>query len=366
MTNEVVIVEAARSPLTQRQKYGRTYCELTVEKLLDVTVNGLLQRAKIDEDVVTTVITVGDGAASRRYAESWRNVFDHIDLHETISSTSAVKLASEAINDDPRRVVLVAGAVGGHSLHEPGQAAGQPTPRGADLWSITRKKQGDFAFASHRRARECALSGDFRREIIPLEVHLDHEMTEFIASDELRQVPEPRGALTPAGAPASNGGAGHDCRASHHNARAASGAGALVLTSAARADDLGLHPRGRLVGVEMLFDTPLTNVSVSQLESVRSYLRALEVPLNRIDQFEVPEEVAVTPLIWLEQFRLNPYMLNPRGGALAFGHLGGLEGIRCVTTMLSALEDTGGTYGVVATSDPEGSGVLLVECLNSP
>ncbi|MDA6565804.1 hypothetical protein OSK93_24220, partial [Escherichia coli] len=75
MTNEVVIVEAVRSPLTQRQLYGRIHCELAAEKLLDVTVNGLLQRAKIDEDEITTVVTVGDGAASRRHAESWRKVF---------------------------------------------------------------------------------------------------------------------------------------------------------------------------------------------------------------------------------------------------------------------------------------------------
>ncbi|RYF47382.1 MAG: acetyl-CoA acetyltransferase, partial [Comamonadaceae bacterium] len=268
MTNEVVIVEAVRSPLTQRQLYGRPHSELTVHRLLDVTVNGLLQRAKIDEDAVTTVVTVGNGAASRRYAESWRTVFDHIDLREAVSSTAALKFAVDMINDDPRRVVLVAGAAAAHSRHEPGEAPGLPTPRGADLSSITRQRQSDYASASRCRARECALSGDFRREIIPLELHLDHEMTEFIASDELRQVSEPAGALPPAAAPPSNGGAGHDYRPSHPSAHSARGAGALVLTSSGRADELGLHPRARLMGAEMLFDTPLTGVSVSHLESV--------------------------------------------------------------------------------------------------
>ncbi|WP_252189636.1 acetyl-CoA acetyltransferase [Rhodococcus sp. 3A] len=302
MTNEVVIVEAVRSPLAQRQVYGRTHSELTVPKLLDVTVDGLLQRAKIDEDMVTTVVTVGDGAASQRYAESWRKVFGHIDLHETVSSTAALIIAIDAINDDPRRVVLVAGAVGENPGHSRVKAPGRLMPQGEDLWSITRQHQSDYASASRCRARECALSGDFRREIIPLEVHLDPGMAEFIASDELRQVSEAAVALhrarTPV-APFSNGRAGQDCRPSHFSAHSASGAGALVLTSAGRADELGLHPRGRLVGAEILFDTPLTGVSVSRLESVRSYLRTRGVPLSRIDQFEVPEEVAVTRWWWL-------------------------------------------------------------------
>lgn len=370
MTNEVVIVEAVRSPLTQRQLYGRIHCELAAEKLLDVTVNGLLQRAKIDEDEITTVVTVGDEAASRRHAESWRKVFHQIDLHESISTAAAMKLASDAIKDEPRRIVLVVGATNGHSRHETGASTDRPTPQKADLRRVTQENQSEYVSASYRRARECALSGDFRREIIPLELHLDHEMTEFIASDELRQVCEPAGAHrlapTPAALPVSNGGASHDCQLSLHRAHSARGAGALVLTGARRADELGLHPRGRLVGAETLFDTPLTGVSVSHLESVRSYLRSMGVPLNRIDQFEVPEEVAVTPLIWLEEFGLNTYMLNPRGGALALGYLAEIEGIRCLTTMLSALEDTGGTYGLVATSGLDGSGLLLVECLNSP
>lgn len=369
MNNEVVIVDAMRSPLNQRPMYGRAHRELRTEELLDITVNGLLERAQVNEDEVTTIVTVGDRAAALLQAESWSKAFQRIELHDAMSATAALQFANSVVSSDPRKVVLVAGAASGNSCFDVANAKVPLPVRSTDRWRITRQNESDFASASHQRARECALSGDFRREVIPLELHLDHEVTELVASDELRQIAESTGALRLAPTSVSRLTSQTEsltCQLPHHWANAAKGAGALILTSARRADELGIHPRGRLVGVEKLFDSVLDNASASELDLVRSYLRRHGVSLDRIDQYEVPEDTARTPLIWLEEFGLNTYMLNPRGGALAFGHLAELEGIRSLATMLSALEDTGGTYGLVATSSVDGSGVVLVECLHNP
>ncbi|ANQ71269.1 acetyl-CoA acetyltransferase [Rhodococcus sp. 008] len=369
MNNEVVIVDAMRSPLTQRPMYGRAHRELRTEELLDVTVSGLLHRAKINEDEVTTIVTVGDRAAAFLQAESWSKAFQRIELHDAVSATAAIQFANNVIKSDPRKVVLVAGAASGNSWFDVPNARMKMPAQPADQWRITRQSESEFASASHQRARECALSGDFRRELIPLELHVDLEVTEFVASDELRQGAETPGALRLAPHPATNLTSQAEsltCQLPHHYANAAKGAGALVLTSASRADELGIHPRGRLVGVEILFDSDLENASTSELDLVRSYLRQHGVSPDCIDQYEVPEDTARGPLIWLTEFGINTYMLNPRGGALAFGHLAELEGIRALATMLSALEDTGGIYGLVATSSVDGSGVILVECSHNP
>lgn len=369
MNNEVVIVDAMRSPLTQRPMYGRAHRELRTEELLDVTVSGLLQRAKINEDEVTTIVTVGDRAAALLQAESWSKAFQRIELHDAISATAAIQFANHVIKSDPRKVVLVAGAASGDSCFDVPNAKVNLSAHPAVRWGITRQNESDFASASHQRARECALSGDFRRELVPLELHVDLEVTEFVASDELRQGTETPGALR--WAPQSTRKLSSQtesltCQLPHHYANAAKGAGALVITSASRADELGIHPRGRLIGVENLFDSALDNASASELDLVRSCLREHGVSLDCIDQYEVPEVTARAPLIWLTEFGINTYLLNPRGGALAFGHLSELEGIRALATMLSALEDTGGTYGLVATSSVDGSGVVLVECSHNP
>ena len=55
------------------------------------------------------------------------------------------------------------------------------------------------------------------------------------------------------------------------------------------------------------------------------------------------------PLAWLKELRelgADPERLNPRGGAIALGHPLGASGIRLMTTMLHALEDSGARYGL--------------------
>lgn len=47
-------------------------------------------------------------------------------------------------------------------------------------------------------------------------------------------------------------------------------------------------------------------------------------------------------------------VLNPRGGAIALVHPRGASGIRLMTTMLSALEDTGGRFGLQASWEAGG------------
>ncbi|ORB76697.1 hypothetical protein BST46_28660, partial [Mycobacterium timonense] len=43
---------------------------------------------------------------------------------------------------------------------------------------------------------------------------------------------------------------------------------------------------------------------------------------------------------------VDPILLKPRGGAIAFGHPLGASGARLMATMLGALEATSGRYGL--------------------
>ncbi|WP_443613601.1 hypothetical protein [Actinomadura madurae] len=74
---------------------------------------------------------------------------------------------------------------------------------------------------------------------------------------------------------------------------------------------------------------------------------ALRAPLGRIDHIEINEAFASVPLAWLAEFPdADPARVNPRGGAIALGHPLGASGARLATTMLHALEDGGGRYGL--------------------
>jgi acetyl-CoA acyltransferase len=63
------------------------------------------------------------------------------------------------------------------------------------------------------------------------------------------------------------------------------------------------------------------------------------------DAIEVNEAFASITMAWAREFKPDPALLNPRGGAIAIGHPLGASGIRLMTTMLHYLEDTGGRLG---------------------
>ena len=51
-------------------------------------------------------------------------------------------------------------------------------------------------------------------------------------------------------------------------------------------------------------------------------------------------------MAWQKELKADTERLNPRGGAIALGHPLGASGIRLMTTMLHALEDSGQRYGL--------------------
>jgi len=67
-----------------------------------------------------------------------------------------------------------------------------------------------------------------------------------------------------------------------------------------------------------------------------------------IDHFEVNEAFASVVAAWLRELRADPEKVNPRGGAIALGHPLGGSGVRLMTTMLHALEQSGGRFGLQA------------------
>jgi acetyl-CoA acetyltransferase len=75
-------------------------------------------------------------------------------------------------------------------------------------------------------------------------------------------------------------------------------------------------------------------------------LRKTGLSLEKIDHYEVNEAFAPVPLAWQKSLGADPDRLNPRGGAIALGHPLGASGARLMTTMLNALEQTGGRYGL--------------------
>ena len=75
-------------------------------------------------------------------------------------------------------------------------------------------------------------------------------------------------------------------------------------------------------------------------------LQRAGLDIGQIDAFEVNEAFASVVLAWCKELGVAPARVNRYGGAIALGHPVGASGGRLVGNLLTALEETGGRYGL--------------------
>jgi acetyl-CoA acetyltransferase family protein len=130
-----------------------------------------------------------------------------------------------------------------------------------------------------------------------------------------------------------------------NSSQLADGAAAVLIMGEDTAEELGLTPRARFHAFGLAADDPITMLT-GPIPATERVLRRSKLSLDDIDHYEVNEAFAPVPMAWAQHFGADPAKLNPHGGAIALGHPLGASGARLLTTMLYALEATGGRYGL--------------------
>ena len=93
-------------------------------------------------------------------------------------------------------------------------------------------------------------------------------------------------------------------------------------------------------------------------------LRRAGLTLDQIDLVEINEAFASVVLAWQRETGADLARVNVSGGAIALGHPLGATGARLMTTLLYALERTGGRYGMVTMCEGGGqANVTIIERL---
>jgi acetyl-CoA C-acetyltransferase/acetyl-CoA acyltransferase len=226
----------------------------------------------------------------------------------------------------------------------------------AQRWDIDRAAMDAYAIRSHRRAAAVSAAGEFQREIVPIAVPGSEHA---VIHDENVCA---AGTLMGIGTMPSRH-ADPDSRNRHpdvdwavtagNSAPAADGASAMLIVSERRARQLNVRPRARFRSFVAVADDP-DFVLPGPITATELVLKRSGMDIDQIDHFEINETFAAVPLAWLSAVGANPEFLNPRGGAIALGHPRGASGLRLMTTMLSALEDTGGRFGLQASWEAGG------------
>jgi acetyl-CoA acyltransferase len=115
------------------------------------------------------------------------------------------------------------------------------------------------------------------------------------------------------------------------------------------AKKLGLRPLARIHTTTVVGSDPLYMLT-GVIPATEKVLRRSGLTLADIDLFEVNEAFAPVVLSWAKDVdREQTGILertNVNGGAIAIGHPLGASGARIMTTLVNALEQRGGRYGL--------------------
>jgi acetyl-CoA C-acetyltransferase len=217
----------------------------------------------------------------------------------------------------------------------------------ADKWGISRQECDELGLESQTRAQRAWAEGRFEREVLPIDApDVDEEgkptgTTHRVARDEgLRETSlEALSALKPV---ARDDGV-HTAGTS---SQITDGAAAVLMTTLARAKELGLKPRARIVDQCLVGVDPVMMLT-GPIDATHRLLERTGLAMSDFDTVEINEAFASIVLAWARELQPDMARVNPNGGAIALGHPVGATGARLITTALHELERTDGTLGLV-------------------
>ncbi|HEV7678826.1 MAG TPA: thiolase family protein [Candidatus Dormibacteraeota bacterium] len=376
---EALIVDVVRSPVG-RGKAGGALAGTHPVDLLAQVLQALVARTGIDPGAVDDVIAGCVGQAGVQANNIARNAVLAAGFPEKIpgttidrqcgSSQQAVHFAAQGVLAGAYDVAIACGVESMSAVPMGSRTMGQDPygsmlaaryPEGlvhqgisaeliAARWHISRADMDDLAAASHARAASAADGGAFDNEIVPVTAGSNGTTTTVTADEGIRRdtTAERLGGLRPAFL---------DDRWSErfpqiewsvtagNSSQISDGASAMLVCSPAAAARLGLQPRARLHSVAVIGDDPVMMLT-GVIPATRMVLQRGGLAMNDIDVFEVNEAFAAVVLAWQQELDADLARVNVHGGAIALGHPLGASGVRLAATLLNALEQRDGRYGL--------------------
>src|SRR3954454_11296891 len=387
MSNEAWIVEGVRTPIGAM---SGGLSAVTASQLGATCIQTVLSRAKVDggkvdEVVMGNVLGAGQGQNPARQAAIGAGL--PVSVGATTvnkvcgSGLKAVMMASQAIRLGEAGLIVAGGMesmsrapylltraregyrMGNGELIDSmvhdglwdvygNKHMGTYGDRCAQKYNFTKAQQDDFAVRSHTNSRKALADGIFAREIVPVSVTVRGKTTTVTDDEGPSKFDEAKlRSLKPAFGPEGTITAGN---ASSIN----DGAAALLVASDARATELGLKPRARIVGYATFSREPewFTIAPVGALEKL---LKQVGWTVAGTDLFEINEAFAAVTMAAERELEIPAAKVNILGGAVALGHPIGASGARVLVTLLNGLEQTGGRRGIACLCVGGGEAVAL-------
>jgi len=386
---DAVIVEAVRTPIGKGKPTGGLASvhpvDLLAHSLREVVGRSGIDPALIDDVIGGVVTQVGEQSANpTRRALLAAGYPDSVPAttidRQCGSSQQAIAFAAQGVIAGAYDVVVAAGVESmsrvpmGAAMTAPdvdGEGYARRYPEGlvnqgvsaelvAAKWGLSRTQLDEFALASHAKAADATKNGLFDSQITPL-AGLVHDEGIRLGGDA-----KSLGGLRPAFRDDSLGERfpqiGWNVTAAN-SSQISDGSAAVLIMTSERAAQLGLTPLARLHSFSVVGDDPLLMLT-AVIPATRKVLERAGLTIADIDLFEVNEAFASVVLSWAAETGASPDKVNVHGGAIALGHPLGASGARLMTTMVHALHERGGRYGLQTMCEGGGlSNATIIERL---
>lgn len=364
---EVVIVHACRTAVGRNKgALANTRADELLARVLDAVVTDVgIEKSAVDDIIVGCVTQMGEQAMNIARTSALIAGFPEAVPGVTIdrqcgSSQQAIHFAAQAIASGDMDIIIAGGVetMSRHAmftnvgdvqasplLHEQYEVVNQgiAAEKIAEQWGFTRKELDQYSLESHERARRAIDTGQFKDEIIPVEVTDEKGERFTFEQDEGPRRDTSLEKLSQL-APVFM----KDGRITAGNASQMSdGASAVVVMSREKVEQLGIRPRARIVARTVVGSNP-TLMLTGPIQATQKALERAKLMIDDIDLYEVNEAFAPVPLAWLRDVQAEKDRLNIYGGAIALGHPLGATGTKLMTTLLHALEKQGRRYGLLA------------------
>jgi acetyl-CoA C-acetyltransferase len=376
MSNEVVILSAARTPMGGFQG---ELASVAAPQLGATAIRAAIERAGIaasdvNETLMGNVLSAGIGQAPARQASIFADVPDTVPC-TTISKVCGSGMKAVMIAADQlalgRADIIVAGGMesmtnspyllpkarGGYRLGHgeikdhmfldgledayEHRLMGTYAEDAARHYQFTREAQDAYATESLNRAKRAQSDGSFKNEIAAVKISGKGGDTE-ISTDE-----QPRKA-DPAKIPTLKPAFAKDGTVTAANSSSISdGAAALVLTRESVAEKRGLKPIARIVSQASNAHEPRW-FTTAPVGAIQKALQRAGWKTDDVDLFEINEAFANVAMIAMRDLNLDHAKVNVNGGACALGHPIGASGARIIVTLLNALQKRGGKRGIAS------------------
>ena len=395
---DAYIVDSIRSPRGKGKQDGSLHqlkpIDLATQTLTALKERNHLNTSQVDDVIMGCVSAVGEqGANIAKTAvlkANWAECVPGFTLNRFCASgLEAINLGAMKIKSGWQDLIVAGGiesmsrvpmgSDGGPWAFDPetnAQTYFVPQGIGADLIAniegFSREQVDQFAFDSHHKAHAASEKGLFSKSIVPIKDRngfslLDHDET-IRSQCSLADLAKLKPAFQKMGAMGFDEVLYHKypsiksidhVHTAGNSSGIVDGSSMMLLASKAKAEELNLPVRAKIVSVAVTSTEPSIMLTGPGPASKKA-LALAGLKVSDIDLFEVNEAFAAVVLKFAKDLDVPLEKINVNGGAIAMGHPLGATGSMILGTLLDELESRKKRYGLCTLCVGGGMGIATI------